>query len=128
MTYFMYVLWCITLYMAAAELDKYVGWEICDRWLSGIAGPYPWYMPAAAALALPGAGQLLNRQPVKAAVALLGAIAIAAAPRPPQLVAVALVWLMLPWYSMVVVDALVYGILRRDTIADLLDWDEDDLM
>jgi hypothetical protein len=124
----MYVLWCITLYLAAAELDRQIGWKVSDRWLPGIAGPYPWYAPPAASLALPGAGQLLNRQPVKAAAGLLGAIAIAAVPRPPQLVAVGLAWLMLPWYIIVVADALVFGVLYRGNVDDFLDWDEDDPM
>jgi len=112
-TYLVYALWFLSLLAVAGELDRRWGRRFSDRVLPELAISHIWFLPPAASMVVPGSGQLLNGQPIKALFCFLWPFTITAIPRPWQMVALKLWWLAAPWYVFVILDALIYSLMRH---------------
>ncbi|HWI63746.1 MAG TPA: hypothetical protein VNT75_18070 [Symbiobacteriaceae bacterium] len=112
MTYVIYALWFLSLLGVAGELDRRWGRWLCERILPELTTGHVWFLPPAVSVAVPGAGQLLNGQPVKALLCFLWPFIMTAIPRPWQFVGLKLWWMAAPWYAAVFLDALIVGLAR----------------
>lgn len=111
MTYFVYAVWFLSLLLVAGELDHRFSRHLSHRFMPEISASAVWYLPPSVSFILPGAGQFLNGQIIKALVAFTWPITVGLLPRPWQFLMVK-TWIMLvPWYIIVVLDALLVGVM-----------------
>ncbi len=115
MTYLVYCAWIISLLFLAGEVDGLVRRWLGRRYEQGLTAPFPWYVPPFVSMAVPGAGQFLNRQPVKALLVFLWPVLVGFSifPRPWQTLMMSTRAILAPWYVLMVLDALIVGIIRH---------------
>lgn len=113
MTYLVYGLWLLSIFWIAGEIDRHLHERygmLLDRELPSGSS---WLLSGFASLLLPGAGQFLNRQPVKAAFVLAWPflMLLIKFPRPWQMLQFSSYALLLPWWLLAVGDALAVGLI-----------------
>jgi TM2 domain-containing membrane protein YozV len=115
-SYLLYALWLLSLLLLVGEIDRierYGGRRRLTRFWAETGSPTVWFVPAVASLVLPGAGQLLNQQPLKALLAFGWPLIVNMLPRPWQFLALPTYVLLIPWYLVVAADALWVAIWRQ---------------
>jgi|GEM_PF-5305948 len=113
MTYLLYTLWFVVLLWVAAEVDRLL---VCRFWpgmFAELRAMGLWFLPPVVSALLPGGGQLLNGQAVKALLCLAWPLVLGLIPRPWQMVRLATWELLIVWYPLVLLDALVTGMINR---------------
>lgn len=121
MTYLFYCLWILSLVLVISELDSLIARRLLDKMQSPIPEAH-WGFAVFASFLIPGVGQFLNGQVLKAFFFLTWPFLTlwgAPIPRPWQMLAIKSPWLLLPWWLLAILDALVVGLIRqrRDRIA-----------
>lgn len=115
----MYGLWILSMILIAGELDRIISRRIVRRFDLTMPQVGPW-VPLITSSMLPGVGQFLNGQPIKALFVLTWPFMVAfKAPVPPpwQMVMTKTHELLFPWYLLAVLDALIVALMlnRRRT-------------
>ncbi|HYG59105.1 MAG TPA: hypothetical protein VD902_13675 [Symbiobacteriaceae bacterium] len=114
MTYLVYAAWFLSLLWVLGELDRLISSRFLNRYmpemLSGSLNV--WFVPPLISLVLPGAGQFLNRQPLKALLCFSWPV-WAHYLYPWQLSHLSLWQMVMPWYIIVVVDAVCVALILR---------------
>lgn len=113
MTFLLFVAWIAVLVLLAGELDNLVSHKLFARFKLTIP-EVSWWIPPATTAGLPGFGQFLNGQPIKALFIFLWPFATAiGAPilKPWQLILVKTGFFLFPWWIVAIADALVVSIL-----------------
>lgn len=111
MTYAMYTLWFVSLLLVAGELDRQFTSRFSHRFLPELNSSSVWFLPPLVSFVLPGAGQFLNNQLLKALVCFTWPITVGLLPRPWQFLMLKTWYILIPWYFVVALDALVNGVL-----------------
>ncbi len=115
MTYLLYSLWILSLILVVSELDSLVARRVMDRLRVAVPESH-WLLAVFASAVLPGVGQFLNGQVLKAFFFLIWpflSLFGAPVPRPWQMLALKTGWLLLPWWLLAIGDALVSGLIRH---------------
>lgn len=124
MTYLAYTAWIISLLLVAGEIDRLLTRRFLEKVFPELQNISIWFLPPAVSMILPGAGQFMNGQPLKALLSLTWPFLIYLIPTPFQFVNLITWTKLVPWYWVVVMDALVCSLLasrvRRQT-ADRVD-------
>ncbi len=109
MTYLLFTLWIVSLALVAGELDNLISHRIFARFkLPTIE--VTWWIPPLTTALLPGFGQFLNGQPIKALFFFLWPFVTAiGAPvfKPWQLIAVKTPFYLFSWWLVAMADALI---------------------
>lgn len=113
MTFLLYIAWFASLLLVAGEIDRVLSHRFVERVLPELSNFSVWFLPPAGSAFLPGAGQVLNGQPLKGLLALSWPIAVGLIPRPWQFLMLHTYVLLAPWWVIVVLDALVVGLIRH---------------
>jgi hypothetical protein len=115
LTYLAYGLWFLSLLWVAAEVDRLYTDKLAERWVPELAAANVWFLPPVISMVLPGAGQFLNNQLLKALLCFSWPILVASSYKlwPLQFKALHSWELFLPWYLVMVLDALVVGVVRH---------------
>jgi hypothetical protein len=113
MTFLVYIAWYASLLLLAGELDRRFTRRLTERVIPELSAFSLWFMPAVGSAVLPGAGQFLNSQPLKALVAFSWPILFGMIPRAWQFLMIHTYVLLIPWWITVVLDALIVGVLRH---------------
>jgi len=112
-TYLLYGLWIVALMLVAGELDRIISQRIFKRYDLAVPQVGPW-IPLITSSVLPGVGQFLNGQPIKALFVLMWPFMVAfKAPVPPpwQMVMTKTTELLFPWYLITLLDAVVVALI-----------------
>lgn len=142
MTYLVYAGWTLTLILLAGELDRLFSAWLLRRFRLPVPDVH-WAITAFIALLVPGSGQFLNGQPIKAAFVLAWPLLImfrSPIPPPWQMLLLNTGALLAPWWLCAWLDATLTGWLvwrarhgpdregralagrsRQDQMADFLD-------
>lgn len=115
MTYVAYLLWILTLVLAAGEIDNLFARRLCQRLKLSLPDTN-WPTRTFLTVILPGLGQVLNGQPVKGLLLALWPFLTlwgAPIPRPWPLWALKTGWMLLPWWLIAIGDAMVVGWSRQ---------------
>jgi membrane protein implicated in regulation of membrane protease activity len=130
-TYLLYGLWILSLILIAGELDRLISQRIVRRFNLNVPEVGRW-IPLITSLVLPGVGQFLNGQPIKALFVLTWPfLAAFKAPVPPpwQMVMTKTYELLLPWYLLTVLDALIVALIlnrrRTERLAEVRRYEQD---
>lgn len=111
MTYLVYTAWILSLVLAVGELDNLAARRIMQR--LGLHFPDAHWLTSGFLTAfLPGLGQFLNGQPLKAIFLISWPFLTLwgwPVPRPWQMLALKSGWLLLPWWVIAIGDALLVG-------------------
>lgn len=107
MTFLLYSLWLLSLFWVAGEIDRWLTKRFARRMDAELPSSDIWFLPSIVALALPGAGQFLNRQLVKALLIVSWPflLLLTGVPRPWQMLRFNTYNMLLPWYLLSVLDA-----------------------
>lgn len=111
MTYLLFTLWIISLLLVAGELDGLISRSLMSR-LRVTMPDVHWGVAFIGSAAVPGLGQFVNGQPIKAAFVFAWPFLTmfgAPIPRPWQLLGLKTMAYLLPWYVLQVLDALIVG-------------------
>lgn len=126
MTYLVYTGWTMTLILLAGELDHLLSSRLLRRFRLPVPDVH-WAVTSFIALLVPGSGQFLNGQPIKAAFVLAWPLLImfrSPVPPPWQMLLLKTGALLAPWWFCTWLDAAVYSWLvwrarhRRDGEGD----------
>lgn len=111
MTYLIYCLWVFLLLQVCGEVDRLLRRRF-TRWYESAFPTVSWYLPPVSSALIPGSGQFLNGQLLKGTLAILWPLFVGFSffPRPWQMLQLRLGPLLLPWYTLVVLDALIFGL------------------
>lgn len=115
MTYLLFTLWILSLILVAGQLDTLVSHRIFSRFKL----PLPevsWWIPPVTTALLPGFGQFLNGQPLKALFIFLWPFATAIGSpifKPWQLILVKTPFYLFSWWLLAISDAAVVGTLAH---------------
>lgn len=111
MTYVLYAAWILAMVLAAGELDSLVAGRLFRRF--GLHFPEShWLVSSFLTIMIPGLGQFVNGQPLKALFLILWPFLTlfgSPIPRPWPLLALKTGWVLLPWWLIAVGDAFVVG-------------------
>lgn len=111
MTYAIYALWFLSLLLVAGELDRLFSVRFTQKVMPELSSSSIWFLPPLVSLVLPGSGQFLNNQLIKALAAFTWPIVVGLLPRPWQFLMLKTWYILIPWYFIVALDALVTGVL-----------------
>lgn len=115
MTYLLYAAWILSMVLAIGELDNLVARRIL-QWLKFPFPEVDWKISTFLSPFLPGLGQFLNGQPLKALfVAAWPFISLYnwPVPRPWPLWGLKTGLMLLPWWLIAIADALIVGWIRQ---------------
>lgn len=111
-TYLLYIVWIYTILLLAGEVDRLVSPPFMEKIQGGALKGIPWIAAPGAGLFLPGAGQLINAQPIKAVTTLVLAVLLMyrVIPRPWQMQTLNTFEMLYPWYGVAFFDALAVAV------------------
>lgn len=115
MTYLLYGFWLLSMVLAVGELDNLVSRRILQRLKLAFPETH-WLTSSFLSIMLPGLGQFLNAQPLKALMLFAWPFLTLwgyPVPRPWALWGLKSGWMLLPWWLIAIGDALVVGWLRQ---------------
>lgn len=115
MTYVLYAAWILALVLTVGELDHLIARRLMQRFRLTLPEGH-WLTAGFLSAMLPGLGQFLNGEPLKALFLIVWPFATLygwPVPRPWQLLALKTGWILLPWWAVAVGDALVVGFLNQ---------------
>jgi hypothetical protein len=112
MTFLLYSLWLLSLFWVAGEIDRLLVKRFARQMESELPSSDIWFLPPIVAFALPGAGQFLNRELVKALLIISWPflLLLTGVPRPWQMLRFNTYNMLLPWYLLSVIDALAVAL------------------
>ncbi|MFZ5827398.1 MAG: hypothetical protein ACOY94_24115 [Bacillota bacterium] len=115
MTYLIYTAWILALVLTVGELDNLISRRLMQRFRLTLPEGH-WLTSGFLSAMLPGLGQFLNSQPLKAIFIISWPFLTMwgwPVPRPWQLLALKTGWILLPWWAAAVADAIVVGFLTQ---------------
>lgn len=113
MTFLLYSLWILSLFWIAGEIDRLLIRRFARRMDAELPSSDIWFLPPIVAFALPGAGQFLNRQLVKALLIVSWPflLLLTGVHRPWQMLQFNTYNMLLPWYLLSVIDAMAIALI-----------------
>jgi len=113
-TYLVFGFWFLSLLWVMGELDRLFSSRFLNRFMPEMTNSSLniWFIPPLISMVVPGSGQFINRQPLKALFVFTWPV-WAHYLRPLQLSPLKMWYIILPWYVLIFVDALCTALLNR---------------